>query len=318
MQIHKDINNLPPFHKAVITIGTFDGVHTGHRQIFQQLKEEASNINGESVVITFDPHPRLILASSSHDLKLLNTLDEKLELLFHQYIDHIVVVPFTQEFSEQSAEEYIRNFIVRYFHPQIIIIGYDHHFGKGRKGNYLLLEEYANEYNYHVKEIPEHILNEVIISSTRIRNALLGNDIETANKFLGYYYFFEGVVIEGDKIGRTLGYPTANISLIDHNKLIPGNGIYVVEIEVCSSGIHSRELGMMSIGVRPTLAKTARTIEVHIFDWNKDIYGKTIRVILKHFLRPELKFSNLDELKKAIQGDEIISRELLKSVPGSN
>ena len=310
MQIHKDILNQPLFHKAVITIGTFDGVHTGHRQIFQQLKEEAGRIGGESVIITFDPHPRMILASSSHDLKLLNTLDEKLELLQEQSIDHIVVIPFTREFSEQSADDYIRNFIVSNFHPHTIIIGYDHHFGKGRKGNYLLLEEYAPQFHYQVKEIPEHILNEVIISSTRIRNAILGTDIETANQFLGYTYFFEGMVVEGDKIGRTLGYPTANLQINDANKLIPGNGIYAVEV-ICGISNQQREYGMMSIGIRPTLGKTTRMIEVHIFNYDKDLYGSTIRVYVKHFLRPEIKFSNLEELKDAIQKDEVSSRKLL-------
>ena len=312
MQIHKDIHNLPPFHNAVITIGTFDGVHTGHRQIFQQLKEEAANINGETVIITFDPHPRMVLASASHDIKLLNTLDEKLELLNEQSIDHIVVVPFTQQFSEQTAEEYVRNFIVQYFHPHTLIIGYDHHFGKERKGNYLLLEQFAAEFNYHVKEIPEHILHEVTISSTKIRNALLGNDIETANEFLGYSYFFEGMVVEGDKIGRTLGYPTANLELSEPNKLIPGNGVYAVEVRIGTTENNPVRNGMMNIGTRPTLGKTMRMIEVHIFDFDGDIYGKTLRVYLKYFLRPEIKFNGISELKAAIAKDEITSRELLK------
>ncbi len=312
MQIHKDINNLPLFHNAVITIGTFDGVHTGHCQIFQQLKEEAAKISGETVIITFDPHPRMVLASASHDIKLLNTLDEKLELLSEQSIDHIVVVPFTIEFSEQSAEDYIRNFIVQYFHPHTIIIGYDHHFGKQRKGNYLLLEQYADEFHYYVKEIPEHILNEVIISSTKIRNAVIGNDIETANKFLGYSYFFEGVVVEGDKIGRTLGYRTANLQLNDPNKLIPGDGVYAVEVRIAAMRDNLIKIGMMNIGIRPTLGKTNRMIEVHIFDLDEDLYGKTLRVYLKYFLRQEIRFNNMEELREAIAKDEIKSRELLR------
>ena len=309
MQVHKDINKLPSFKNAVITIGTFDGVHTGHLQIIKQLKEEATNIDGESVIITFDPHPRMVVASSSHDIKLLNTLDEKLELLNQNSIDHIVVVPFTEEFSLQTAEDYVKNFIVDYFHPHTIIIGYDHHFGKDRKGNYILLELFGERFNYRVKEIPEQVVNEITICSTRIRNALLGNDIQTANKCLGYTYFFEGTVVAGDRIGRTLGYPTANLALKDLNKLVPGNGVYAVEVSIGKST--TRLKGMMSIGVRPTIGKSNRTIEVHIFDWNDELYDKTIRVFVKHFIRSELKFNNMADLKNAISNDEVISRELL-------
>lgn len=316
MQIHKDIQQLPKFRNAVITIGTFDGVHLGHQRIFKQLREEAVAVNGETVIITFDPHPRLVLTAESHNIKLLNTLEEKLVLLGQQGIDHVVVIPFTHTFSEQSAEEYIRGFIVQYFHPHTIIIGYDHHFGKERKGNYLLLEKFAEQFQYTVKEIPEHILNEVTISSTMIRNAITGNDVETANRFLGYAYFFEGLVVEGDKIGRTLGYPTANLSVKDHNKLIPGDGIYAVEI-----GIEMQSLilyGMMSIGFRPTLADSKRVIEVNIFDLDENLYGKELCVYLKHFMRPEIKFNTLEELTIAISKDEINARELLNPYPSSS
>lgn len=309
MLVHRDINNLPRFKNAVITIGTFDGVHTGHLQIIKQLKEEAKRINGESVIITFDPHPRMVIASDKHDIKLLNTLDEKIELLEQQEIDHLVVVAFTKEFSEQPAERYIKEFLADKFHPHTIIIGYDHHFGKERKGDYKLLEAYADELNFQVKEIPEHVLDHVTISSTRIRKALLTPDIETANTFLGYDYFFEGLVIDGNKLGRTLGYPTANLALHDRNKLIPGNGIYAVQLKVGSSQTLLK--GMMSIGIRPTFAKSERTVEVNIFDFEKDIYGETIRVYLKKYLREEKKFPGLEELKEAIGQDKI---EALKYV----
>ena len=185
MQVHRDINNLPFFKNAVITIGTFDGVHTGHLQIIQQLKEEAKKINGESVIITFDPHPRMVISSDKSIIKLLNTLNEKTELLEKQGIDHVVVVPFTKQFSEQSAEKYIEEFLAGRFHPHTIIIGYDHHFGNERKGNYKLLEAYAAEFNFHVKEIPEHVLDHVTISSTKIREAISSGDIDTANQYLG-------------------------------------------------------------------------------------------------------------------------------------
>ena len=303
MQVHRDINKLPLFKNAVITIGTFDGVHTGHLQIIKQLREEAKKINGESVIITFDPHPRMVIAFNKADIKLLNTIDEKIELLEKKGIDHLVVVNFTKHFSEQPAEEYIKLFLTDKFYPHTIIIGHDHHFGNERKGNYNLLEAYAAECNYEVKEIPEHVLNQITISSTRIREAIINCDIETANKYLGYDYFFEGHVAEGNKIGRTIDYPTANLALPGQNKLVPGNGIYAVQLEI--SNLRSQILnGMMSIGVRPTIGGSERTIEVNIFDFDKDIYGETVRVYVKKYLREEKKFSGLEELKNAIAKDK--------------
>jgi len=304
MQVHRDINNLPLFKNAVITIGTFDGVHTGHLQIIKQLKEEAKKIDGESVIITFDPHPRMVISSGKSEIKLLDTLPEKIELLEKEGIDHLVVVPFTKQFSEETAEEYIKEFLTAKFHPHTIIIGYDHHFGNGRKGNYKLLEAFADECNFVVKEIPEHVLNQVTISSTKIREALLHCDIDTANKYLGYDYFFEGTVIDGNKLGRTLGYPTANLILNDKNKLVPGNGIYTVQLEISNPESYIFR-GMMSIGVRPTIGNSDRTIEVNIFDFDEDIYGQTVRVYVKKYLREEKKFDGLDELKDAIANDKI-------------
>ena len=323
MQVHRDIHNLPLFKNAVITIGTFDGVHTGHLQIIKQLKEEAKNINGESVIITFDPHPRMVIGPSpslstvgrgekKSEIKLLNTLEEKIELLEKKDIDHLVVVPFTKQFSEQSAEEYIKDFLTEKFHPHTIIIGYDHHFGNERKGNYKLLEAYADECNFLVKEIPEHVLNQVTISSTKIREALLHCDLETANKYLGYDYFFEGTVAEGNKIGRTIGYPTANLELPGENKLVPGNGIYAVQLTISNEQLAM--IGMMSIGVRPTIGESERTIEVNIFDFAKDIYGETVRVYVKKYLRDEKKFSGLEELKNALAQDKIDSLRYLSQL----
>ena len=311
MIVHLDIDCLLQFKKAVITIGTFDGVHTGHLRIIRQLKEEAKKINGETVIITFDPHPRLVITSGKSEIKLLNTLSEKIELLRHQQVDHLVVVPFTKVFSEQTAEAYISDFLVEKFRPHTVIIGYDHHFGNGRKGNYKLLEAHATEFNYHVKEIPEHVLNQVTISSTKIREALLHADPATANQYLGYDYFFEGQVVEGNKLGRTLGYPTANLELSDKNKLIPANGIYAVQL---SFGNGELMKGMMSIGVRPTIGHSERTIEVNIFDFDNDIYGQTIRVYIKKYLREELKFPDLETLKSAIAEDKINALEVLSSL----
>jgi len=319
MQVHYNIDHLPTFRNAVITIGTFDGVHMGHRQILDKLKEEARNINGETVIITFHPHPRKVVNTGA-GIQLINTLSEKIELLDVLGVDHLVVVPFNESFSNQSAEDYIGNFLISKFHPHTIIIGYDHRFGKGRKGDYLLLEQMAPVYNYQLKEIPKHVLDEIAISSTGIRNALLNGNIDIADKLLGYEFFFEGEVVDGDKLGRKLGYPTANLHIKDEEKIIPGNGIYAVYANVNDewSPDSYREVdgrnkmkGMMSIGVRPTVGGTKRVIEVNIFDFDEDIYGKTLRVYVKKYLRPEIKFDSLDELVKQIDEDKKDSLKVL-------
>lgn len=319
MKVHRDINNLPSFKNAAITIGTFDGVHSGHRQIIDQLKKEASINEGESVIITFDPHPRMILNPKKNQplIKLLNTLSEKIELLRKQEIDHLVIVPFTLDFSNQSAEEYISDFLVAKFYPTTIIIGYDHRFGKNRTGDYKLLEKYQEKYHFQVKEIPEHVLNHVTISSTKIRAALEEGDIQTANECLGYDYFFEGKVIEGNKLGRTLGYPTANLEIEDVNKLIPADGIYAVNVSIGKENENdffepeSFHQGMMSIGYRPTIGDNQKMIEVNIFDFKENIYGRIVRVYVKYFMRKEEKFENLEELKNQISIDEVNAKKLL-------
>ena len=319
MQVHRDIKNLPDFKNAVITIGTFDGVHTGHLRIIQQLKKEATAIGGETVIITFHPHPRMVLnaalGKSSHAIKLLNTLTEKIELLENCGIDHLVVVPFTIDFSEQSAEEYIREFLVSTFRPHTIIIGYDHHFGKDRLGDYKLLESYQEEFKFKVLEIPEHVLHDITISSTRIRHALENSDIATANEYLGYAYFFEGTVVGGDKLGRQIGYPTANIDVTEKNKLVPGNGVYAVKLCLMEEVKNEKGIvhylpkstvfnGMMNIGVRPTVGGTQRMIEINIFDFAETIYGEITRIYVKHFLRDEVKFDGLDALKDQLAKDK--------------
>lgn len=324
MQVHRDINNLPLFKNAVITIGTFDGVHTGHLQIINQLKKEAEQVDGETVIITFHPHPRMIISKtdgSKTAIKLLNTLTEKIELLQKQNIDHLVIVPFTLEFSEQSAEEYIQHFLVEKFHPHSIIIGYDHRFGNKRQGDYKLLEAFQSTFNYKVKEIPEHVLHHIIISSTKIRHALEEKDINTANEYLGYTYFFEGKVIEGDKLGRKLGYPTANIKVADENKLIPANGVYAVELEINKipggkdfvnpTSYIPHLKGMMNIGIRPTVGGLKEVIEVNIFDFDQSIYNQEIRVYVKYFLRNEVKFDSLEALKNQLALDKLNALQLL-------
>jgi riboflavin kinase/FMN adenylyltransferase len=298
MQVHTQINNLAVFRNAVVTIGTFDGVHTGHQQIIAQLKEEAHAIDGETVIITFHPHPRKVVAHK--EVFVLNTLDEKIELLREKGIDHLVVVPFDERFASQSAKEYVEHFLFEKFHPHTVIIGYDHRFGHGRQGDYHLLEDFGKQLGFLVKEIPEHVLNNITVSSTKIREALLNSDVETANNYLGYDYFFEGLVIEGNKLGRTLGYPTANLQIETPEKLIPGNGVYAVIASVDKSTYKA----MMNIGVRPTVDGKKRMIEVNLFDFNQDIYGKTLRVYIKKYLRGEVKFNGLEELKNQLGIDK--------------
>ncbi len=312
IEVHRDLQHLPAFKNAVITIGTFDGVHLGHQQIVKLLKEEAVAIGGETVIITFYPHPRKIVSYGRSEVKIINTLDEKIELLDKKGIKHLAVVPFDDGFASQTAQEYIENFLVKKFSPHTIIIGYDHKFGKNRSGDYHLLESMGEKFNYQVKEIPEHVLNDITISSTKIREAMLSNDINTANAFLGYTYFFGGKVVEGNKLGRTIGYPTANVVIEDEEKLVPGNGVYAVTVTIGQKEPVLK--GMMNIGMRPTVNGTKRTIEVNIFDFNEDIYGIKICVYIHAYLRGEVKFDGLDQLKEQLAKDKVNTQLLLQDI----
>ena len=302
MKVYFSTETIPAFVKAVVTIGTFDGVHTGHKSILEQLKREAARIGGETVIITFHPHPRKVIVSGQPGIYLINTIDEKIELLQKNGIDHLVVVPFTDDFSQQSPEAYIEKFLVEKFHPHTVIIGYDHRFGRNRKGDYKLLEEYSARLGFNLMEIPAHVINDNTVSSTRIREAVLHGDTDVANTLLGYDFFFEGTVVDGNKLGRTLGYPTANLRVESAEKLIPGNGIYAVELEIKNRP--ARLKGMMSIGIRPTIGGTDRVIEVNIFDFNEDIYGATVRVYIRKYLRSEVKFNGLEALVEQLGKDK--------------
>lgn len=310
MQVHRDLAQLPEFKNAVITIGTFDGVHKGHQQIINQLKATAAAVNGETVIITFHPHPRKIVGSYGGNVALLNTLDEKIILLNQAGINHLVVVPFTEDFANQSAEAYCKDFIYQYFKPSKIIIGYDHRFGKNRSGDYHLLEKMGQTLGFDVIEINAQILNEITVSSTKVRQALLEHDITTANQLLGYPYFFEGIVVKGNQLGRTIGYPTANIAIATEEKLIPANGVYVVTVNSQQSTDDSFK-GMMNIGIRPTIDGKARVIEVNIFDFNEDIYDQIIQVHIHAYIRGEVKFNGLDALKNQLKEDAVKAKELL-------
>lgn len=309
MKVHRDISHLPPFARAVITIGTFDGVHSGHRKIIDQLRTEAARVEGESVIITFHPHPRSVVRAGQSPVSLINTIEEKIELLEKSGIDHLVIVPFTETFSQMTAAEYVEKFLVDRFHPHTVIIGYDHHFGAGRTGDFKLLEQYRDKGFFELKEIPELLLNENIVSSTAIRRNILEGNIETARQLLGYDFFFEGKVIHGNKLGRTLGYPTANLEVVNPEKLIPANGIYAVEAMLDRQPAMLK--GMMSIGIRPTIGGTHRVIEVNLFEFTRDIYHSILRVYVKHYLREEWKFESLEALTRQIRLDEINARGLL-------
>ncbi len=302
MMVHKDIEHLPGFKNAVITIGTFDGVHNGHQEIISCLKSEAALAGGETVIITFHPHPRKIVYHETQKVELINTIEERIELLSAKGIDHLVIVPFTQQFSALQPGQYVEQFLKAKFNPAIVIIGYDHKFGKDRKGDYVLLEEYARKGFFKLKEIPQHLINNSSVSSTIIRDSLKNGDIRRANELLGYDFFFEGKVVKGDQRGRTIGFPTANLELTSNEKIVPVNGVYVVELKITGTDNRTYQ-GMMNIGIRPTVDGSKRTIEINIFDFNEDIYGRTVVVKVKKHLRSEQKFSGIDELKKQLEKD---------------
>lgn len=309
MKIYSGLEHDFSIRRPVVTPGTFDGVHIGHRKIIERIQQKAKEINGESVVLTFDPHPRLVLFPEDNQLRLLTTLDEKLHLLEQTGVNHVVVIPFNLEFSRLTATSYVENILVNRLHTQCLVIGYDHQFGRNREGSIEQLQKLAPKFGFEVEEIPPQDIDDIKVSSTKIRNALLAGDIQTANTFLTYPYNFEGMVVKGNQIGRTLGYPTANIQPTDSLKLIPGIGIYAVQIDI-QGKIHG---GMMSIGKRPTVEDTEQiTIEVHVFDWSEDLYGQRIRIFMLAKMRNEEKYNGLGELKQQLILDEKQARELLK------
>lgn len=312
MNIFYSVDDLPKFKNPIVTIGTFDGVHKGHQQILNQLKFEAQKVEGETVLITFHPHPRNIVGDTS-GVQLLTTLQEKLSLLAKADIDNVIVIDFNDNFSTLSANDFIEKFLYQYIKPHTIIIGYDHRFGKERLGNYSLLEAMGHKLNFWVKQIEPQLLQEAAISSTRIRKSILQHDINTATELLGYHYKFEGVVIEGDKIGRTIGYPTANLQLIETDKLVPGDGIYAVKVELknATNLANKNFKGMMYIGSRPVVNGKRRVIEVNIFDFDEDIYNKIVEVEVVAYIRGELPLNGLEALKNQLHSDREQSKLLL-------
>jgi len=300
MKIYHNINEFKAINNAVVTIGTFDGVHLGHRKIIERLKELADECNGETVILTFFPHPRMILNPEDESLKLINTMKEKAELLEKLGVDHLIITPFSRDFSNQSPEAYIRDVLVNTIGTKKIVIGYDHRFGKDRQGNLTALQQYAPVYDYEVFEIPEQDINDVAVSSTLIREALLNGAIELANNFLGYPFYITGKVGRGDQIGRTIGYPTANIMIEETYKLIPDDGIFSAKVIIRGESYK----GMAYIGSRPTINGITRNIEVNIFDFDTEIYGEEISMQFYNYVRGDVKFDGLEGLKIQLAKDK--------------
>lgn len=305
MQVHRSITDLPEIPNAVVTIGSFDGVHKGHRKIIDALCREARKAGGQSVLISFHPHPRKVVRPDQ-PLELINTLEERIELLSETGIDHLVIVPFTPEFGNLEADAYIDQFLIRLFRPCTIIIGYDHRFGKGRKGDFAMLAEKSGTYHYELVEIPKYLLNEVSVSSTAIRHALLHQEVEKANELLGYDFFFSGLVVTGDQLGRTLGFPTANLDINDPDKIRLADGLYTATTIIDAEMYQ----GLLSIGTRPTLKNDAYKTELYLMDFQGDLYGRQLEVQVHHFLRGQQKFDNLDALIGQMKQDELRAREL--------
>jgi riboflavin kinase/FMN adenylyltransferase len=300
MRIYYSIDDFSPVKNAVVTSGTFDGVHVGHKKILSRLNEVARKSEGETVVITFWPHPRLVLYPDDKQLRLLNTFEEKAELLKKQGVNHLLRIPFTKEFSQLSSEDFITKILVEKIGTKKLVIGYDHHFGKNREGSFEQLKLNAPKYGFKVEEIPRQDVDHVTVSSTTIRKAIESADLETANHLLGQPYMLSGRVIKGDQLGRKLGYPTANIEIDSLHKLIPADGIYSVHVR------HSDKLykGALYIGNRPTVDGTKKVIEVNIFNFTKEIYGESLTIEFHKFIRGDKKLASLEELKNQIALDK--------------
>jgi len=319
LKIYHNLSDFKKLDNAIVTIGTFDGVHFGHQKIIKQLVEKAKSDKGESVILTFFPHPRMIIDPENQDLKMINTINEKAEILKGLGVDHLIITPFTRDFSNQLPEDYIKNTLVNNIGTRHIIIGYDHRFGKDRSGNLTDLKAAGLHYGFTVEEIMEQDIHDVAVSSTKIRQALLVGDVSLANDYLGYSFSIIGRVIKGDKIGRTIGFPTANIFVEETYKLIPGDGIYAVTVEMSAefkedsestnrlqttdSGLRTYK-GMAYIGQRPTINGMTRNIEVNIFDFNQEIYGQDIKMNFLKFLRHDVKFTGLEALTVQLQKDK--------------
>lgn len=306
MKEHRGAYNFHSDHHTVVTIGTFDGVHIGHQKILERLVHSAQEGNLESVILTFFPHPRMVLQKDT-GIKLINTIDERKEILSKSGVDHLVIHPFTQEFSRLTAEEFVRDILVKNLKAKKIIIGYDHRFGRNRTADISVLREFGAQYGFEVEEISKQDIEEVAVSSTKIRRALLSGEVQKANKYLSYPFSLSGTVVKGKGLGKEFEFPTANLSIREDYKLIPKSGVYVVR-----STIEGLEVfGMMNIGTNPTVGGTDRTIETHFFDLDEDLYGRHLTLELLTRIRDEMKFASVEDLKKAMKQDEVFSRQFI-------
>ena len=308
MKIFRNIEEAQGLNNPVVTIGTFDGVHLGHRAVFDVMKQEAQKINGETVVITFYPHPRIVLGTrQNEDLKFINTQEKKIKLIEEAGIDNLIIIEFTKSFAKNSSETFLKDYIVKYVKPKMIIIGHDHHFGRNRHGSFEVLVKTGHALGFDVKKVDPLIVDGITVSSTVIRNLLKDGKIKEANKLLGYEYSITGEVVHGNGIGKTIGYPTANIEVSNEYKLITANGVYACRVEY-NENLYG---GMGNIGYRPTINDDKLTIEVNIFDFNRDIYGEVITIRFVDRLRNEVKFDSLEALKRQLEKDRQKALEIL-------
>jgi riboflavin kinase/FMN adenylyltransferase len=309
MKVLTSLSALPILRNPIVTLGTYDGVHIGHKTILTQLINKAKETGKDSMLITFDPHPRQALGLG--EISLLSTLEEKINLLSETGLDYLLILPFTKEFSAQGATEFITNVLIDQLNISEILLGYDHKFGHNREGDVHLLADVLTKTGRFVTEIPAQDVDEIIVSSTKIRTALIEGEIQTANRLLGYNYQVSGKVVLGNQLGRTIGFPTANIGLTNTSKLIPGDGVYAVKLTVEGITHH----GMMNIGIRPTVSNSQnRVIEVHLFDFNSDIYGESVTITVCNHLRREQVFSGIEALKEQLKKDEVNSRRYFASL----
>lgn len=311
MKVYHDIKDFRKIPNAIVTIGTFDGVHLGHQAVFKQMVDKARQIGGETVVITFFPHPRIVISPNDNRLRLITSQEDKIEHLRRSNIDNLIIINFTKEFSHTSSEDFIKDYVVRYIQPTILVIGYDHHFGSNRSGDFDTLSKLGMEFHFAVEKINEQDIEDITISSTKIRSALQQGDIKLANKLLGYSYSTSGIVTHGDSIGRTLGFPTANISIKPEYQLIEKTGVYATIAKVDGKDYPS----MTYIGRRPTISNGLPTsTETYIMDFDGDLYGKEIRVTFVDRVRDEMTFDNLERLKSQIQEDKTNIIRILSNI----
>ena len=309
MKVYTNIDDFKGVENPIVTTGTFDGVHIGHQKIIKEINKIAKTCNGESVLLTFFPHPRLVLFPDGDSLKMIQSQNEKIEALKTAGLKHLIIYPFTKEFSRSSAVEYVRDLLVNKIGVKKLVIGYDHQFGRNREGSLENLKELAPLYDFEVEEIPAQLISDVKVSSTKVRKAVLEGRVEDVNNYLGNPFAISGKVVEGDQIGREIGFPTANILVEDKYKIIPGNGAYAVKIRV--AGVWY--VGMMNIGVRPTVTnENFQKIEVNIFDFSKEIYGEEVTIKVEKRLRSEMKFNSLEELKSQLEEDKLIALNNVK------